>query len=144
MDDAPRRDRICGDCTACCEGWLSGEAYGHKFYPGMPCHYLGVGRCSIYKDRPNEPCKSYRCQWLDNAEYPEWLRPDRSGVLFTYREQNGVEWIEARETGKGMTVQALNWIIFNLITKNRNVHYQIDGGWNYVGKTDFCAVMAGG
>ena len=59
--------RSCGSCTKCCEGWLSGEALGHKFYPGKPCHFIAIGKgCSVYAKRPQEPCVSYKCGWISN------------------------------------------------------------------------------
>ena len=39
--------RSCDGCTACCEGWLMGEAYGNKFYSGCPCYYKSENGCSI-------------------------------------------------------------------------------------------------
>ena len=32
--------RTCGDCTKCCEGYMSGVVFGKPFYAGNPCHLL--------------------------------------------------------------------------------------------------------
>ena len=61
--------RECGTCTKCCEGWLTGEALGHNFYPGKPCHFLAVNKgCTVYAKRPKDPCSSYKCAWLANED----------------------------------------------------------------------------
>lgn len=78
-------DRACSGCRMCCEGWLSGEAYGHDFYPGKPCHFLNKSGCSIYIIRPENPCKTFKCHWKTNTRVPEWMRPDLSGIILVQR-----------------------------------------------------------
>jgi uncharacterized cysteine cluster protein YcgN (CxxCxxCC family) len=133
--------RNCGTCTACCEGWLSGEAHGRKFYPGVKCHFLGE-RCTIYAKRPHDPCVTFRCEYLTDDNVPEWMKPERSGVILCRRERDGIAWLEVTEMGRKMDASVLNWLVLNVICKAQNIRYQIDGGWNYVGKPDFCALMA--
>jgi len=41
-------ERTCGGCTACCDGWLTGNILGHELAPGKPCHFRGDGGCTIY------------------------------------------------------------------------------------------------
>jgi len=73
-------ERICGPCTACCEGWLHSKKL--EMRPGHPCRHLKEQGCSIYPDRPEEPCVRFVCGWLQDAEtYPDEMRPDRSGVI---------------------------------------------------------------
>lgn len=72
--------RECGECTACCEGWVSDESLDMR--AGKPCQHCTSSGCAIYDDRPQNPCKVFRCLWLDNiAEFPDDMRPDRSGVI---------------------------------------------------------------
>jgi|688.fasta_scaffold402377_2 hypothetical protein len=73
--------RSCDGCTMCCQGWLSGDAWGHKFYRGKPCGWLGSSGCSVYEARPYNPCVTFQCTWKSNLALPEWLKPDRSGVI---------------------------------------------------------------
>jgi hypothetical protein len=79
---APAAARSCGDCTACCDGWLAGTIRGHAMAPGTPCHFRGEGGCTIYAERPASPCRSFVCAWLaPGSPFPEELRPDRCGVI---------------------------------------------------------------
>ena len=72
--------RECGDCTACCEGWVADSSL--DMYAGKPCKHCERSGCAIYEDRPEVPCRTFRCVWLDNvAEFPEDMRPDLSGVI---------------------------------------------------------------
>ena len=38
--------RVCGTCTACCDGWVAGVIEGHEMKPGQPCHFRGEGCCT--------------------------------------------------------------------------------------------------
>jgi hypothetical protein len=72
--------RSCGECTACCEGHLAGNVYGHVFKPGTPCFFLlPADGCGIYPTRPAS-CRKYKCAWLQGL-LPDWLKPTKSGVL---------------------------------------------------------------
>jgi hypothetical protein len=74
--------RDCGGCTACCDGWLTANILGHDVAPGKPCHFRGTGGCTIYEDRPQDPCRGFVCGWLRKASpFPESFRPDRLGVI---------------------------------------------------------------
>jgi hypothetical protein len=70
-------DKSCGTCTKCCEGSLKLIVRGQKVFPGHPCPLLDLNSgCSDYENRPAMPCKTYRCQWLKNAEMPERFKPN--------------------------------------------------------------------
>jgi hypothetical protein len=74
--------RQCGSCTACCDGWVKGEIFGHAMMPGQPCHFRGEGCCTIYERRPQNPCRSFICAWLQpGSPFPEEFQPNRLGVL---------------------------------------------------------------
>ena len=78
--------RECGECTACCEGWVEDrlEVAGQviEMYPSKPCDHCTGSGCAIYEDRPEDPCRIFNCVWLQNeAEFPEDMRPDRSGAI---------------------------------------------------------------
>ena len=137
-------NRSCGDCTACCEGYLPGQAGVHSFYPGRKCFYLsdGVG-CSIYKDRPEDPCKLYKCEWLnDNKNIPEWLKPNLSKVIITKRIIGNMEYFDMIEAGQKMDSNILSWFFFKYIDGTfPNICYKISGGSNYFGSKDFIERM---
>lgn len=79
---APAAARQCGSCTACCEGWAEGEIRGHRMHPGLHCHFLQDGACTIYDERPQSPCRNFVCGWLlPGSPFPEDFRPDRCGVI---------------------------------------------------------------
>jgi SEC-C motif len=79
---ATSQQRTCGTCTACCDGWAVATIYGHEMKPGQPCHFRGVGCCTIYDRRPIEPCRNFVCGWLaPSSPFPESFRPDRIGVM---------------------------------------------------------------
>ena len=83
--------RHCGGCTACCEGWLRAEDLDMR--PGKACKHKTSGGCAIYSDRPEDPCKTFRCGWLQSPDLlDEEFRPDRCGaILLTGRPEAGYE-----------------------------------------------------
>ena len=71
--------RECGDCTACCTALLIdvGDIKSNAY---EPCKHLTAKGCGIYKDRPENPCRSFSCAWLQ-GHMEEKDRPDRSGGI---------------------------------------------------------------
>ena len=76
-----QNNRSCNSCTKCCDGWLAGNIYGHDMYTGKPCHFVKSDGCSIYNERPQNPCRIFKCEWLINLDIPEWLHPKKSEVI---------------------------------------------------------------
>ena len=78
--------RECGDCSACCEGWIANriEVAGGvtEIFPGQGCRYCVGHGCSVYETRPQSPCRSFSCMWLTReSEFPEEMRPDISRAI---------------------------------------------------------------
>ena len=134
--------RTCGDCTACCDGWLSGVVNNREFYPGTPCHYSGCNGCSIYEDRPESPCRSYSCEWLKNTDIPEWMKPNKAGVIITgmgWDRPDGSKqvYLEVTETGKKIDSTVLNWLFKLHLRAGIPLKIQIDRGYNWYGPKEF-------
>jgi hypothetical protein len=136
--------RECDGCTACCEGWLHGVAHGQHFQAGRPCHFKCEKGCSIYENRPEEPCRTYSCEWLNNYELPEWMKPNLSGVIITSREykENKV-YLEVYETGKKIDAEVLNWLFLYHYTTDIPLRVQVNGGWNNFGPQEFLEELNG-
>lgn len=137
-----RMTRQCGDCTACCQGWLPGEAYGRHFFPGKPCHFLECNGCTIYEQRPESPCQHYNCEWLINWTIPAWMKPTVSNAIITQRN-----WTDSRggenkywdvcETGKKITPEALNWLFQYHQGTGMPMVIQVNGGYHAYGTDEF-------
>jgi len=123
----------------CCQGWLEGNVNGHAFYAGAPCHFVPCTGCSIYKDRPAEPCKSYKCAWLDDEGFlPEWFKPDVSKILCTWRKTSeGITYLDVEECGEQIDAIHLNWLFMAHIKAGFNLRYKVKGGLNFIGSPDF-------
>ena len=137
--------RTCGDCTACCQGWLEGTAHGIDFYNGVPCHFVGCNGCTIYENRPQSPCKDFSCQWLINNDIPEWMKPNKSNVIVSgmkYSHPNGSEgmYLEVTEMGKTIDAKILNWFFKLHVNKQVQIKIQVEGGWSWFGTKEFLEV----
>lgn len=92
--------RLCGSCNVCCGVFAVPELRKLDF---ERCRHLRddaiSGGCAIYEARP-KTCRVFKCLWLWNdhgIEFPESMRPDRSGIVFTY--------LFAAETLHGKTIR---------------------------------------
>jgi len=135
-------NRNCEGCTMCCQGWLHGSAYEHTFYSGKPCHFVCEKGCSIYNERPEDPCKSYTCAWLNDLNFPEWFKPNLSKVICTWRQWKPENYyLEVSECGEKIDSKILSWLFMKYVNNLYNFKYQLDGGWNYVGQQEFLEYM---
>lgn len=139
-------EKSCSGCTACCSGTLSGEAHGRHFWKGRPCHYVTTSGCSIYEQRPENPCKTFECGYLKFDWMPHWMRPDQSGVIFVLREtqKSKTLYIEVSEYIGKMKPEVMSFIFISYVSGAfQNITYQVDGGWNRVGSKEFLIEMSG-
>jgi hypothetical protein len=100
--------RDCAGCTKCCEGWLSGQAYGHTFNIDKRCIFLRGG-CSIYPNHPIDPCKLFECQWKMNRSLPEWLKPDKVGAIILKKQIDIFEYLMIVPAGKKIDKCVFDW-----------------------------------
>jgi hypothetical protein len=108
LSSAPRQ---CGSCTACCDGWVVGTIYGHEMKPGTPCHFRGEGCCTIYEERPLEPCRNFVCGWLaPGSPFPEEFRPDRLGVMIVPTRWRGRPAYILGAAGRDPDQRLLDWM----------------------------------
>ena len=133
----------CKGCSACCEGWLFGEAHGHYFQAGRPCHFKCETGCSIYEKRPESPCKTYNCAWLEDENIPEWMKPNLSGVIITKRQWKNGDYLEIHETGKKIDAVVLNWLFLYHYTTDIPIRVQVSGGWTNYGTKEFLQEVSG-
>jgi tetratricopeptide (TPR) repeat protein len=112
--------RECGDCNACCTGALVGNARGHQFGNGKPCIYLVEEKCSIYEDRP-EACRNYQCAWSQHL-FPEWMKPNLSGVLISVETENGSQYLKVVELRNNIEENVYNEI--NRFCRENGTYYR--------------------
>lgn len=106
--------RSCLPCRACCEGWLDISEAAIQAHLGSPCSHCSSEGCSIYAERPNNPCRTFYCAWRQ-ADTPliELMRPDLSGVIvimdrMVWRDQKV---IVAIPVGKEIPERSLQYLI---------------------------------
>lgn len=99
----------CDSCTACCDGHLTGEAYGHKFYPGKRCAFVTRRGCSINDFKPQNPCVTFLCAYKYLPGMPDWIRPDKSNVIFVQRSYEGISYLHGSDTGRTPVPELFEW-----------------------------------
>lgn len=135
--------RSCDGCTKCCEGYLVGEAEGHKFYPGMPCHFVKMGKgCAIYANRPKDPCVEYKCLWVQSDDIPEWAKPSEIKAIIDERKtDSGIGYLKVTEAGAILDSRLLSWVFEYALNKGLNLMWTVEGGFHYIGSTEFVQEM---
>lgn len=135
--------RSCGTCTKCCEGYLTGEALGHTFYGGKPCHFIAIGKgCTVYEKRPKDPCVSYKCAWLTNEDIPEWMRPSDIDAIIDMRQIGEHQYLSLKEAGNPMQSRVLSWFFQYVLKTGMNAIWEVNGGLSWVGNPEFNSLMA--
>ena len=148
------RERSCGTCTKCCEGYLTATVGDISLYPGKPCHFVEMNcGCSIYKDRPVEPCQTFKCEWLNQPLIPEWLKPNLSNAIFIYYPSNpdapsnsieAYEHTKLVEAGSKITAQTLSWAVAHYTFNGLNLAWEYDHGTGgAIGSEDFVKTYYG-
>jgi Fe-S-cluster containining protein len=74
-------ERECGTCVACCK-ILEINKPELKKPAGTLCPHCTGTECGIYASRPHI-CRTWFCLWRRIDEMPDYLRPDRTGVVFS-------------------------------------------------------------
>jgi len=127
--------RPCGPCTKCCEGYLTGDAYGHKFYPGKSCVFICKKGCSIYDYRPKDPCVGFVCGYKVDHSIDEDLRPDLSNVIFVVRTRENISYLHGNCTDQEPIPKLVQWAQQWARTKQkyilipRNIHSSTQWPW---------------
>jgi hypothetical protein len=90
-------------------------------------------------------CRAYNCAWKNEpGVFPEWLRPDVSGVIvskITVPLEPAADHYEVAEASGKLDVKALNWFVQWSLDTGANVFYQIEGKHHAVGSEGFRASM---
>lgn len=134
--------RKCGTCTKCCEGYLVGEIKGKAFFKGSPCHFLEINKgCTIYPERPQHPCASYKCAWLIDESFPMWFKPNEINTIIDYRIIDNIEYINVIEAGSRLDSNVLSWLIIYAQKNNMNIRWTADSGPYWIGTKEFCEAM---
>jgi hypothetical protein len=103
--------RTCFPCTACCQGWITSRRI--EMSPGKPCRHCTPKGCAIYEKRPQEPCRTFECGWLqNNSPLPDPMRPDRCGAIVAFNKKClGIDVFVAAPVGDTIPAATLNWLM---------------------------------
>lgn len=139
-------NRSCGSCHKCCEGWLEATIYDKKMHPGRPCFFLEKGEqgCTIYADRPENPCITYSCSWLEEPDvFPSWLKPNLTNAIITKKKIDDTEltYYEVSEAGSKMDSSVLHWIFMWALRTQTSIMYQIEGKFHTLASPELDAAL---
>jgi hypothetical protein len=103
--------------------------------------FVEIGKgCGVYDERPEVPCKTFRCQYLVDESVPEEMKPSRSNVILTIEEVlPNVEYIIAHEAEGSLEGDNLKWVSSLYDEYSVNVTWKEDGVWQYKGDAIFTA-----
>lgn len=96
--------RFCDACTKCCDGWLPTTIFQQQVTIGSPCQFASTNGCAIYDQRRPKQCLVFECVWLADNQSPDWIKPDKSGVIADFMPKNGEPPTELWVTPAGSAV----------------------------------------
>ena len=135
--------RQCGECTACCDGWVAGVIEGHEMKPGTPCHFRGDHCCTIYERRPQHPCRNFTCGWLQPGNpFPDGWRPDKLGVMVIPMKWRGQDAYVLRSAGRDPDAGVIRWMEAMSARLKRPFFYEVGGERFGFGPPEFQQEMA--
>lgn len=120
--------RSCEGCTKCCEGWLSANILGEDMYPGKACQFVepSVG-CTIYKTRPEDPCKTFECIWRATDYVPEKFSPTNTGQMIVAQRLYGIDYLVMVYSGQEVDPEFLSWFTTFAVGRQLNVEWSVQG-----------------
>lgn len=126
--------RECGDCQACCQGWLQGDAFGCSFGLGKPCVFL-LGGCTVYEFRP-KVCQNFFCAWAQEI-LPIPMRPDKFKVLVSVERWSGGQYLRCIGMGVEISEDAKTEIMRFCEANSAPVVFDFQGDVKIVGPDVF-------
>jgi hypothetical protein len=111
-------------------------------YPGKPCHFLQIGvGCTIYDERPADPCKGYLCGWMKDLDIPDFMKPEIANCILDYRSDDGFEYLHLSPCEIPYTAKTLSWCLNYARSKNINFSWYLEGELYFTGNQDFIDAM---
>ena len=137
--------RPCGDCSLCCDGWLTTHVLGHDIYLGHPCTFSDGHRCTIHEKRPEDPCRVFFGGWAEAGSHlPEWMWPKESKVIvMTGRSSWSGQPVDVLvSAGRDPDEKVLTWYRDYSTKTMRPFMYQLNEQWFGYGPVAFQQEMA--
>jgi hypothetical protein len=72
---------------------------------------MAKGGCSIYSNRPHNPCKGFKCVWKENRTVPKEFKPNTIDMIMTNGYLDGIHYVHIVPAGQEITVDVLDWAI---------------------------------
>jgi hypothetical protein len=134
----------CGSCTKCCEGTLVTVVLGQRLGP-KACQYVEpcVG-CTIHETRPQNPCRDFECAWLQEEEFDDSMRPDKSGVIPIFKTMPNSEMYLVLRDCDLVNNNSLQAYVDYAASRGMNVAWIVQGYTNWAGTNEFTNFMKEG
>lgn len=135
--------KSCEGCTKCCEGYLITNILGEPVHAGKPCSKVipGVG-CSIYEDRPKDPCRGFQCFWRASDIMPMEFKPSEVGVIVTNQDLFGIPHLRLDPAGNEVPAEVLSWYVTWAVERQLNVEWVVGNKVFAMGSREFHEALA--
>lgn len=132
-------NKTCDGCTKCCEGYLTANIRGHEMFLNKPCFFLkeiNVG-CGDYENRPTDPCKTFKCGWLqdDDNTIPDWMKPSLSNVIILMRSVDNERVLKLVQCGDSINPNTIAWFFMWATQRTKNIEIQLFDNVYFYGDT---------
>ncbi len=96
--------------------------------PGVRCHFVKDGGCTIYERRPDSPCRQFECGWVDpDSPFPDSFKPTLLGVIIVKTTWRGQPAYRLAHGGRDLDASSLEWMMNFSRQTNRPFFYEQAG-----------------
>jgi hypothetical protein len=97
--------------------------------------------CTDYENRPEEPCRTFLCQWRANSWVPEEFSPAKTGNLLTAQRIGNIDYLSLSYAGKEIGLEYLSWFVSHCVGNKWNADWVVNGRRYMIGSPDFINSM---
>jgi hypothetical protein len=97
--------------------------------------------CIDYENRPNTPCRTFSCGWINIIDMPDEFKPNVSGVIMHYKVKDNIGRWSIVNAPNNPSQEYLDWAKHFILSKNQNLIWRIDNVIHWEGSPEFCEYM---
>jgi hypothetical protein len=109
-------------------------------FPGQSCFFLEIGGvCKDYENRPDDPCKQYKCLWLQQEDVPDFIKPENANAIIDiaiFQNKKYLRLVKSYESySPDILTYAIEYARFNKLPLIWN---DSSGNFHHLGDNIFC------
>lgn len=104
-----------------------------------PCPFVIQDKgCKQYLLRPKDPCKTFKCEWRADNDFPEEYKPNLiNSITVRQQTQTGIPYLYLTDAGSQLNSEVLAFHFKYAFNNRLNFVWRISGQTNFIGSPEF-------